>query len=182
MEALRTRRAVRDFSDQPVDDAVLGGLIDAASLAPSALSLQPWAFCVVEKAARLNELASAAKNFARTRVAPDSPLAAQLADPDFDIFHGAQAMIVICATHNDAQSSEDCCVAAATLILAAHAQGLGACWVRLARAWLNLASTKIELGIPAQWVPVAPIVLGYPHILLTPPPPSRRPPRIIYCK
>ena len=46
--------------------------------------------------------------------------------------------------------------------LAAHAEGLGTCPIGFARAWLNLPETKAELGIDPRFVPVFPLVIGYP--------------------
>lgn len=40
-EAIYTRRAVREFTDAPVDEAILRQLIDAAIQAPSAVNAQP---------------------------------------------------------------------------------------------------------------------------------------------
>jgi iodotyrosine deiodinase len=42
-----TRRTCRDFSDKPVDKAVIENIIIAASTAPSGAHKQPWTFCVV---------------------------------------------------------------------------------------------------------------------------------------
>jgi hypothetical protein len=47
MDAIRNRRAVRDYTDKPVDRSPAERLIDAAILAPSAMNLQPWAFAVL---------------------------------------------------------------------------------------------------------------------------------------
>jgi len=41
------RRSVRDFSDRPIDDALIDMLIRTASTAPSGAHKQPWTFCVV---------------------------------------------------------------------------------------------------------------------------------------
>jgi iodotyrosine deiodinase len=45
-----TRRTCRDFSDKPVDKAVIENIIIAASTAPSGAHKQPWTFCVVSNA------------------------------------------------------------------------------------------------------------------------------------
>ena len=44
------RRTCRDFSDKPVDKAVIENIITAASTAPSGAHKQPWTFCVVSNA------------------------------------------------------------------------------------------------------------------------------------
>ncbi len=65
-------------------------------------------------------------------------------------------------------------------MLAAHARGLGTCWIGLSRPWLNEAAVKAELGIPEGWHPVAPIVLG--HRTAVPAPTARDKPTIVWCR
>ena len=47
MQLFRAQRAVRDFSDRPVDDATLRQILQAAIHAPSGSNTQPWRFIVV---------------------------------------------------------------------------------------------------------------------------------------
>ncbi|MGX7871985.1 nitroreductase family protein [Mesorhizobium sp. ORM6] len=54
----------------------------------------------------------------------------------------------MCAKNEERQSDEDCCLAGQNLMLAAHARGLGTCWIGLSRPWLTETSVKKELGIP----------------------------------
>ena len=181
MDALRGRRAIRDYTADPVPRAVLSELIVAASWAPSAMNLQPWAFAVVEGAARLDDYSDRAKGHVLAGMAADSPLARyrdRLDDPHFQIFHHAPALVVICATADESQSREDCCLAGQTLMLAAHGRGLGTCWIGFARSWLNLPEAKAELGIPSHYSPVAPIVIG--HSRTVPAPTPRDTPEIIW--
>lgn len=46
-EELNERRTVREFSDKPVDKAVIEWIIKTASTAPSGANKQPWTFCVI---------------------------------------------------------------------------------------------------------------------------------------
>ena len=43
-DAIYTRRAVREFTAEPVDEKTIRKLIDAAIQAPSAVNQQPWSF------------------------------------------------------------------------------------------------------------------------------------------
>ncbi len=180
MEALRTRRAIREFTTEPVTDDLIKELIEAAILAPSAVNLQPWGFAVVQGREQVQALGVEAKSYAAAHLPANSLLHAHAVDPTFEIFHGAVALIVICAINDEAQSAEDCCLAGENLMLAAHARSLGTCWIGLSRLWLNDAKTKIELGIPASWCPVAPIILGHRRTL--PPPTPREKPTILWCR
>jgi len=60
-EAIYTRRAVRNFTAEPVDEATLCRLIDAAVQAPSAVNQQPWSFSVVRDKTVLDQISSEAK-------------------------------------------------------------------------------------------------------------------------
>jgi nitroreductase len=55
-EALRTTGAVRDFTDQPVDDAVLARVLDTARFAPSGGNAQAWRVVVVKDPANRRRL------------------------------------------------------------------------------------------------------------------------------
>lgn len=49
--AIRMRRAVRAYVQEPLDKALIGELIDAVIQAPSAANEQAWSFCVVQSQA-----------------------------------------------------------------------------------------------------------------------------------
>jgi nitroreductase len=53
MEAISSRRSIRRFTDAPVPRALIGRVLDAAVLAPSAKNAQTWRFVVLQGAARL---------------------------------------------------------------------------------------------------------------------------------
>lgn len=181
LTAIYDRRAVRGYTQQPVAKPMLQTLIDAAVQAPSAMNLQPWSFVVIAGRERLLRLSHEAKQHLLTTMAPGSLLERfkeRLADPSFDIFCGAPTLIVISATFSEPGAGEDCALAAQNLMLAAHANGLGTCWIGFARPWLNLPATKAESHIPLEHAPVAPIVVGYPA--RQPEPPGRHAPKITW--
>lgn len=165
LTAIRARRAVRDYRDEPVGDTQLAALIDAAIWAPSGINLQPWCFFVVNDRARLAACSTKAKA-ALKEATTDHPelagLRSMLASPDFNIFYNAPVLIVICATTADEMAVKDCCLAAQNLMLAATAEGLGSCWIGLSETWLNTDEAKADMGIPADFRPVAPIIVGHP--------------------
>lgn len=55
------RRSIREFSDRPVDAAVIAGAIAAASTAPSGAHMQPWHFCAVSDPALKHQIRLAAE-------------------------------------------------------------------------------------------------------------------------
>lgn len=178
-EAIYTRRATRAFTAEKVDEGVLRELIDAAIQAPSAVDEQPWAFFVVRDKSLLARLSAKAKAY--TLASTPAGLLSHhfetiLGDPQFDIFYGAPALIVIASSTASAWATENCALAAENLMLAARSKGLGTCWIGFAQGWLGTTEGKSELGIPDAYVPVAPVIVGYPK--LPPLPVARKAPEI----
>ncbi len=56
-EAIETQRAVRRFTDRPIEPATLDRILDAGRRAPSSMNEQRWAFVVVTDRRHLRELA-----------------------------------------------------------------------------------------------------------------------------
>ena len=61
LQAINGRRSVREYAAEPVDDALVRELIDAAVQAPSAINKQPWCFIVVKRPKLLAEISDKAK-------------------------------------------------------------------------------------------------------------------------
>jgi nitroreductase len=166
-DVIKVRRAVREYTDATVDRSTIERLIEAAILAPSAMNLQPWAFAVQHTRAHIEEYGKQAKvwslaNFSQTSFPPD--FRKMFEDPEFALFYHAPALVIVLAKSPDAQAAEDCCLAAENLMLTARDEGLGTCWIGLARPWLDLASTKLKLNLPSHFHVVAPIVVGHPKV------------------
>lgn len=177
LEAIYHRRAIRDYRDDPVPTEVIEALLADTVQAPSSMNRQGWSFLVVRGRQRIERLAEDALQ--AMGAADASALRAHLSG-NGGIFHDAPALVVICATQDDAMALQDCCIAGQTLMLAAHARGLGTCWIGSADAWLALPETRQMLGLPVGHIPVAPIVLGYPRAVPAAPP--RRKPEIRYLE
>jgi nitroreductase len=178
-EAIYTRRAVRDFTTEPVNDGTLRELIDAAVQAPSAVNQQPWSFCVVRDTAALARISRETKAYmVRTSSVgfASHHFDQVLNEPSFDILYHAPALIVISSVAESPWAVEDCALAAQNLMLAARAAGLGTCWIGFAEAWLGTPEGKAVLELPATSLPVAPIIVGHPKS--APPPVPRREPEI----
>lgn len=177
MEATYQRRSVRAYTGQPVDKAAVEALIKAATHAPSSMNEQPWAFAVIQEPRKLASWSGRIKAHMLKRLKPDSPMAkyrGMLSSPDYGVFHRAGTLIIICAKPGTHNGVEDCSLAAQNLMLAACSTGLGTCPIGFARPWLSQARIKRSLGIPDGYVPVFPVVLGYPSGE-TPPVPRRAP-------
>lgn len=164
--AIRTRRSVRQYSSRKIGKEIIKSLVDAAIQAPSASNSQPWAFAVLQDSALLKEYSDRAKKHLLSSIDQQPSLAkynSMLTNTDFNIFYNASTLVIIFAKPQGLHSHGDCCLAAQNLMLSACNLGLGTCWIGLARTFLELPETKAELGIPAEYSPVAPIIVGYPE-------------------
>ncbi|MEA1671977.1 nitroreductase [Nitrospirillum sp. BR 11163] len=179
-DALHNRRAIRAYSESGVAANQIRSVIEAAVDAPSGMNRQPWSFIVVMDRPRLRLWSDHAKAFLLRSLddQPElKPMESHLADPAFNIFYDAPALIAICATVPDAMAQQDCCLAAENLMLAAHGHGLATCWIGLSHAWLNSADGKDALALPPTMPVVAPIIIGHPKDG-APPKPHRNPAHI----
>jgi len=93
-----------------------------------------------------------------------------LSEASFQIFYHASALILISGIAQRPWVAEDCALAAENLMLAAYSEGLGTCWIGFAQGFLNTSEGKNALGLPATWVPVAPIIVGHPKAEIAPVP------------
>lgn len=163
--AIYARRAVREYSDEPLPKSTLVKLIEAAIQAPSAVNEQSWLFTVVQDRALLAGISHEAK--AHLLREPPASLAPQylrglLEEPASDIFYRAPALIVISNATHGPWAVENCALAAENLMLSACAAGLGSCWIGIAQPWLATPEGKAALHLPPMSVPVAPIIVGHP--------------------
>jgi nitroreductase len=178
-EAIRERRSVRDYTDRVPSEATVRRLIDAAVNAPSANNRQPWRFTVVRDRALLDRLDDQARAFVLESLAPGPDAdewRAELLDQESNFLYNAPVLIVISAVEAGEWNAADCALAAQNLMLAAHTEGLGSCWIGTVQGYLGTPAGKTLLGLPDPWVPSAPIIVGYPAA--TPPPVLRDEPEI----
>jgi len=191
LDIIYTRRSVREYKPQPIDRETIQGLIDAATQAPTAMHAEPWAFVVVQNRAMLARYSEQAKQTlldqmhagasAHAMADPTASAAfrAQLASPEFDIFHHAPTLIVICAKPAGSFAAADCWLAAENLMLAATAMGLGTCCIGSALPVLTQPNVRNELAIPDGYTVVAAIVVGVPDDSTAPAGAARKTPDIL---
>jgi nitroreductase len=174
LDAIFTRRSVRSYTGQKLDEPTIRGLLDAAVQAPTAMHEEPWAFVVIQDDATLKRYSDLAKGtwakevvkYRDLHIPGDAAMGASFADqfanPEFCIFYNAGTLIVICAKPMGPFVTADCWLAAENLMLAACAMGLGTCCIGSAVPALNTPDVKAELGIPVDVTAVAPIIVGVP--------------------
>jgi coenzyme F420-0:L-glutamate ligase/coenzyme F420-1:gamma-L-glutamate ligase len=182
------RRSVRSFSAEPVPDDVVRRILAAAVHAPSAHNRQPWRFAVVRSGELRSRLAAAMAARFRSDL-----LADRLAEGDIDIqvdrartrMVEAPVAVMVSLTMEDmdvypderrrlaerTMAIQSVALAGGHMLLAAHAEGLGACWV--CGPLFVPEVVREGLSLPASWEPQALILIG--HIERTPRVTDRRP-------
>ncbi|MFN7223040.1 MAG: 5,6-dimethylbenzimidazole synthase [Paracoccaceae bacterium] len=169
--AIFSRRDVRSqFTDRPVDDAVLTRLLTAAHHAPSVGFMQPWNFIVIRKAEVKAQIrtafdranAEAAAMFAEDRRPLYSALKLEgISDAPVNLCitcdRSRGGEVVLGRTHNRDMDLYSTVCAVQNLWLAARAEGIGVGWVSI----FHDADLRAILGLPDPVVPVAYLCLGH---------------------
>lgn len=119
-EVLRQRHCARAFTGEDVTPEQVDTLLDAAVMAPTAGNLQPWRFFVVRDGRFRKSLSNAA--YGQTYLAEAPVVIVICADLDV-CAHGYGSR------GEDLYSIQDTAAAVENILLAATAEGLGACWV-----------------------------------------------------
>src|SRR5450755_88037 len=100
MDAIYHRRAVRDYTPEKIDEAVIRTLLDAAVHAPTAIHEEPWVFAIIQDKALLKRLSDNVKELLVSGADPIHPLlrghgAGRFASPEFNAFYNAGTLVVI---------------------------------------------------------------------------------------
>ena len=170
------RRSIRRYGANAIPAATLERILTAACWAPSAHNRQPWRFAVLTPFSWKERLARAmGDRLRRDRLSDGDPAEAIEQDVarSYARITGAPAVIVVALDMSDMDHYPDerqraehimavqsTAMATQNLLLAAHAEGLGACWMC---APLFCPDVVVEaLALPKGWEPQAIITLGLP--------------------
>lgn len=172
--AIRTRRTIRRYKDQPVAREDIERLIEVACHAPSDNNSQDRHFVVVTDRALINALESAivdgfrqylkdilAKGTPETaiEVANSRRFVASHEQGGHPIFRNAPCVIFIHGNKSELFSQHNCVLVAGYLMLQAHAMGLGTCVI--GRALYEPGALGDFLGVPPTNRIFTILTLGY---------------------
>lgn len=190
IQAIQGRRSIRAFKPDPVPKEKIEEIIKWATLAPSAINLQPWEFIIIcgEEKERLSRRLLKAYREKQISCSPGNvkPLPKSIAkrgaqtlemmnpffeemkvDPNQFInegscnFYGAPVAILICLDDSFPKSRlVDIGIILGYFLLVAHEYGLGTCPIGLITAYEE--DIKELLNIPENKHVVIGIALGYP--------------------
>jgi len=141
-EAIKSRRSIRKYTKDPVPEDLIVKILDAGRWAPSASNRQPWSFTVLKDEEVRRKIAEATTY---GKFLAEAPLGiAVVVDPQ-------------ASTH----PVEDGAIAAQNMLLAAHALGLGACWIGSYNSFYE-EKIKTILSIPKNKRLLSIISIGFP--------------------
>lgn len=185
---MRERRSIRRFAPRPIGRATLQRVLEAAITAPSSTNRQPWRFAVVTAPALRSSLVTAVRRnterlkeiIRRSHHADDfgsygdfffEPLesAAAIVVPQYREYPDLLAELIRSGGGDpgalptaSAMQAELCSTSAAVmaLLLQAHAEGLGGCW--MAGPMVARDEVHALIGIAPPWRMIGAVALGWP--------------------
>lgn len=163
-ETILARRSVRSYKSEPVATDVLKAILEAAIWAPTAMHKEPWGFVIIQNKEVIQNLSERAKPLFIEELNRNSMNADIWIHADSNLFYDAGTLIIICGRTNSHLPAADCWMAAENMMLAATAMNCGTCVIASALPAILLPDIKSTLGIPEDYTPVAPIIVGYPKV------------------
>lgn len=168
---LRTRRSIRRFTPEPVPAAVMDRILSTATFAPSAHNLQPWRFVRVQSTDARTKLGVALTEKMKTDMQAENADPAEIQKrSEISLRRIAEApeIILLCRDETVIRKEEpeehhmgiqSTALIGLQLMLAAHAEGLGANWI----CWTLYAQGEVKqaLALPKNWLPEALFFLGF---------------------
>lgn len=160
IQNLLTRRSVRAYTDRMPSKEDIDTICRAGLYAATGMGTQsPIIIAVTQKSMR-------------DRM---SKLNAQVMNTETDPFYGAPVVLVVLVDKNAAVTPvEDGSLMLGNMLNAAHALGLGSCWINRAREVFDSPEGKSilrELGIEGDWLGIGNCIVGYSA---NPEPPARQ--------
>jgi nitroreductase len=174
---MSTARSIRRFTGEPVDDATLARCLRAATWAPSGANAQQRRFIVLRSPGLRAVVARAAAEalaviepvYGMTRpAADDDSLRARNNRATYELHDRAGDYTSVLFTQKKFATASELLLggsifpAVQNFLLAARAQGLGACLT----SWASYGGEQLlreAVGVPADWMMAAHVVVGWPR-------------------
>ncbi len=166
LKTLTERRSCRSYRPDPIPAEILDRILEAGTYAATGMGRQsPLMIAVTDKAVR-------------DRL---SAMNAAVMGSDRDPFYGAPTVIVVLANRAVGTYLYDGSLVMGNLMNAAHALGVGSCWIHRAKEECDSEEGKAllaSLGIEGDWEGIGHCILGWPAA--DPAPAAPRKPDYIY--
>ncbi|SET34995.1 nitroreductase [[Clostridium] polysaccharolyticum] len=146
---LKTRRSCRNYKPEQIKDEELNAVLEAGMYAPTGMGMQSPVMVVVQKPEIIKKL---------------SAMNAAVMGVDTDPFYGAPTVVIVLADKTRSTYKEDGSLVLGNLMNAAHAIGLGSCWIHRAKEVFESQEGKAmlkEWGIEGDYEGIGHCILGY---------------------
>ncbi len=157
-EIFKTRRSIKKYSPQPLREQELDLILEAGTYAPTGKNSQSPIMVAITNPEVVKRISEA-----------NAAVLGITCDP----FYGAPTVVVVFADSEYSTGFEDACLVAGNLLNAAHAIGVGGCWIHRAREVFSTPfgkELKRQWGVPERYVGVANCIFGYAEEI----PPTRQ--------
>ena len=153
LRALKERRSVRRYKADAVPQESLDAIIEAGLYAATGKNLQDVIIIDVTDKATIDRFRDSNRNIGGW-------------DESVDPFYGAPALLIVLAEKAQKNRRYDGALAMGNMMLAAHALGLGSCWINRAyeefetdeyKEWLR------EIGVEGEYEGIGHLIVGYPE-------------------
>lgn len=149
LEVLKTRRAIRAYQDKMPERELIAQIVEAGTYAPTGMGRQSPVIVAVTNREIRNRL---------------SRLNAGIMGNDSDPFYGAPVVLVVLADKQCPTYLYDGTLVMGNLMNAAHAVGLGSCWIHRAKEVFETPEGKAllkEWGIEGEYEGIGNCIIGY---------------------
>lgn len=167
---LKTRRSIRAYKPEQIKEEELQKILEAGTFAPTGMGKQSPVIVVVQDPETIRQL---------------SKMNAAVMGTDSDPFYGAPTVLVVLADRERHTCVEDGSLVMGNLMNAAHAVGVGSCWIHRAREVFDSEEGKKLLkkwGLEGDYIGVGHCILGYPADGAVPEAKPRKKDYIVYVR
>ncbi len=149
LDDLKTRRSIRAYKAEIPAQELIDKVVEAGTYAPTGIGLQSPVIVVVTNKAVRDRL---------------SQMNAAVLGVNADPFYGAPVVLVVLADRSRITYMQDGSLVMGNLMNAAHAVGLGSCWIHRAKEVFDSPEGKAflkEWGIEGDYEGIGHCILGY---------------------
>ena len=151
LEIIRTRRSYRSYQPEQITDEQLNAVLEAGTYAPTSRGLQSPFIVAIQN----EEL--------KARLAK---MNAEIMGVTTNPYYDAPTYVLVFVPSDAPNGIQDASLVMENMMLAAHAQGLGSCWIHREREMFATEEGKElmkQWGLPEGLIGIAALALGYPN-------------------
>lgn len=167
MDVIKKRMSIRSYKDQPLSEETIKNIMEAAKYAPSARNLMQLEYRVITNQNLIKKIsdrigAALTKEMAANPPRPGSPPRPPMPDrPHF--FYQAPLLVLVTGPKDNPWSESDAALAVENIMIYATSQGLGTCFIGMAKLVEKDPELLQELHIDKNRKIAAAVICGYPN-------------------